>query len=242
MNISIVVRTCVSYILIGCLILVFGIPWILIALLPAQYRYSNRLLFFLITIFYRAVIKATLLPYYVYMYNNTTISREPAIIVANHQSSLDIPLVGAQLNGMPHIWFVLEYYAHMPLLGFLVRRLNIPIDVSTSRNAARGLLQGIKISQKYQLHVIIFPEGGRYVEESTHEFFKGFALLARTMQRPVIPIYMPNNGKIYPPGSFLVHRYPIKVVIGPSFWYQNSDAQLVEQVKSWFKQMEQKYQ
>ena len=55
-------------------------------------------------IFYAITIRALLLPIKVVGLEN--IPHTPAIIAANHQSALDIPLVGNLMRCYPHIWFL----------------------------------------------------------------------------------------------------------------------------------------
>ena len=51
MKIFVLLKTLISYILIGIACFIFMPPCIIIAWLPARYRYDNRLFFFWPTIF-----------------------------------------------------------------------------------------------------------------------------------------------------------------------------------------------
>jgi 1-acyl-sn-glycerol-3-phosphate acyltransferase len=232
--IFLVIRTLFTYLLIILLMAICGPIMLAMLLLPERYRYTNKIYLFFADIFYKGVMRAGFLP--IYIIGQENIPQAPAIIVANHQSSLDIPMVGSLLNKHPHLWFVLSYYARMPFLGFFVRRMGVTVDTSNPILAARSLIQLMRKAQRYNCHIIIYPEGGRFTDGQIHDFFYGFAILAKKTNFPVVPIYMPHNYKIYPPGSFLIHPYPLKAIVGPALLYtqHETDEQFVERVRNWF--------
>ena len=45
---------------------------------------------------------ATFLP--IHVEGKENLIEQPAIIIANHQSSLDIPVIGALFDHHPHVW------------------------------------------------------------------------------------------------------------------------------------------
>lgn len=218
-----------------CIILVTIVPAMIILLIfPARYNRENPVLFWFLHLFYCAFVGGLFVPTTIIGKGN--IPQESAIIVANHQSSLDIPVVGSLLSAHPHVWYALTYYINTPVLGFFIRRLGIMIDHNGRSNAASSLRQGIKFAQEFKSHIIIFPEGGRYNDGTIHEFLHGFAMLARISKRPVVPVFMPYNGKIYPTYSLLVYWHPLKVVIGQPFVYgeHDTDEIFVQRVYTWF--------
>lgn len=235
--IFLLVRTLICYLLAGVVILFTVLPMlILLIVVPQRMLQENRLLFWLLDLFYRAIVGALLLPTKITGISN--MPKKPAIIIANHQSALDIPVVGCVLQQHPHVWYALSYYVNTPVLGFFIRRLGIPVDRNNGTTAARSLRQGVKFAKEHESHIIIFPEGGRFNDGTVHEFLQGFVLLARTSGRPVVPIFMPHNGKIYPPYSFWIYWHPLKVVIGPEFVYaeHDTDETFVRRVHAWFDQ------
>ena len=235
MKIFIFFRTLLSYTLFLIVVPFFIVPCFLIACLPERYRYDNRLFFFLLYWFYRSVIFFTFNPLYIEGEKNIQ-GVTPAIFVANHQSSFDVPVMGMLSRGASHVWLVLEYYVNTPVLGFFIRRMFVPVDRASQVKAARSLIKLIELLQEHKRNLIIFPEGGRYTDGTVHPFFKGFAVIAKKTGFPVIPVYLPYNGKIYPPYSFLIYRYPIKVIIGRPFIYEeeDTDESFKEKVYSWF--------
>jgi 1-acyl-sn-glycerol-3-phosphate acyltransferase len=223
-----------SYLLAAIILIIFAIGGILFLLLPERLRFSSRLFYWWIHITYIALLKSTLLPITVRGAEN--IPKEPAIIAANHQSVLDIPLVGVLVGDFPHIWLAWVALYKWFALGFLIRRLSIPIDVSSLQKSVSSLRNAIDTVQKYKAHAMVFPEGGRYTDGKVHQFFSGFVLLARKTRRPVIPVRIFNINKVYPPGSFLAYWYSIYVVVGKPMYLQEgeSDEVFKNRVYQWF--------
>lgn len=229
------VRTLFSYFLAACICIVLIVPLLCILLvLPASYCHDNRLVSWMMNLFYNAIVGALLVP--VSIKGKEHMPHEPAIIIANHQSALDIPMLGSLLRGKPHVWYAMSYYVQFPVLGFFIRRLGIPVDRDNGSTAARSLRQGVKFAQTHTSHILIFPEGGRFNDGTVHDFLHGFAFLARSTKRPVVPVFMINNGKVYPPHSFWIYWYPLAVVIGPQFVYyeHDTDESFTQRVHEWF--------
>lgn len=235
MKIGLYLRMFVGYILLLCVVVFFFIPAFFVALLlPAHKRYTSKLLFFLLDCVYKATVRCLLVP--VTIVGKEHIPQEPAIFVANHESALDIPVLGSLMDRHPHIWFVLDRFARTPFLGSIVRRLFISVDQDCSMKSSRALIQGIRLVENNKLHVLIFPEGGRFTDGKIHDFFQGFAILAKKTRQPVVPVMLYNLGKILPPQSFVAHYYPIKVVIGKPFVFQETETAeaFTQRVQHWF--------
>jgi 1-acyl-sn-glycerol-3-phosphate acyltransferase len=234
LNAGIVARTFISYFLGIIVIILFFFPCLLLlTFLPKRYRINNRLIFWLLGATYKGLIKAFLIPVHQI---GTVPACYPRIIVANHQSALDIPLIGMLLQAKSHFWYALSYYQDAPVLGFLIKRLGVTINQQESAQAARGLLQGIRLIKRYQWDCVIFPEGGRHIDGTIHKFYRGFALIAKTTGLPVVPVMLHNAGKVYPPYSFWIYWYPITIRIGEPIWYTQEDTEelFVEKIRQWF--------
>jgi len=212
----------------------FIVPFLLIALLPTRLKWANKLFFFLVDKFYKLILLSLFIPVRVYGLENVP-KNEHVIFVANHQSAIDGPALGLILSGMPHSWLILDYYTKIPIIGFVIRKMFIPVKQDQSINASKALFRAVKMA-KDQFNIMIFPEGGRYIDGKIHHFFEGFGVIAKKAEMPVVPVYMPNNGKIYPPYSFLIHCYPLEIVIGPPITLRpdESIADFSLRVKEWF--------
>ncbi|MDQ3447807.1 MAG: 1-acyl-sn-glycerol-3-phosphate acyltransferase [Chloroflexota bacterium] len=117
----------------------------------------------------------------------------PLIVVANHISTLDPPLVGgwlAPLLGRRPRFLAKASLFVGPIGAFLRSQGVIPVkaggsDVEAFR-AARAVLKGGGI-------VVIFPEGTRSVDGLLQEARPGVALLATRSGVPILPVGISNT-------------------------------------------------
>jgi 1-acyl-sn-glycerol-3-phosphate acyltransferase len=202
--------------------------------LPKKWLYQSKIFFWLCDVFYRLILFFSMLP--IKIVGKENIPREPAIIIANHQSSLDIPLIGYVLHRFPHIWLAKAELMDSPILRFVLPRVAVLTDMSSPYKGMRSLIRIINLMNGKRIDVIIFPEGSRFTDGSIHDFFSGFVILAKKTGKPVVPIRIFGLNKAYPPDTFLIYRVPIKMIIGKPFIYQETDTEesFKERVYNWF--------
>jgi len=229
-----ITRTLISRLLLFLLLTVASIPLLIILLLPARIRRTSRVVYCLINWFYRMSLWCTLIP--ISFKGKENIPDQQVIFVANHQSSLDIPLVGALANGHPHLWLARSELMDTIFLRIVLPRFAEVVDVNNPRNAMRALLRVINTINAEGQHLMIFPEGGRYTDDEVHEFFGGFVLLAKKTGLPVVPVRIFGANKVYPPNTFWLHYHPVSVVIGTPFHYdkEEDDDVFRQRVYNWF--------
>lgn len=113
----------------------------------------------------------------------------PAVLVANHQSTLDILVLGAALP-IDYKWAAKKSLFYVPLLGWhLAISGHIPIDRSKKNNAEivarrfdRALADGASL--------LMFPEGTRSEDGVMRPFRAGAFLTAARMNVPIVPIVL----------------------------------------------------
>jgi len=234
MNVGAIVRTFASRFLLGLLMAVIFIPFLIILMLPKRWLLDSKLFYKFTHFFYWIVLRLTFLPIrYVGVKN---VPEEPAIFVANHQSSLDIPLLGVLVKGYPQLWLAKQELMDSPILRFVLPRVAVLVENTNPTKAMRSLVRILRLVHGQKRHVMIFPEGGRYTDGTVHKFFGGFVILAKKTGRPVVPVKIFGINKAYPPDSFLVHKHPITVVIGKPFVYKDGEdeAAFRNKVYQWF--------
>lgn len=113
-------------------------------------------------------------------------ARGPVLIVANHQSYFDPPLIGAPARQRQ-----LDFIARGGLfrsrpLAWLMSALNAtPIrEQGGDTRAIRDVLARLAAGRA----VVIFPEGSRTPDGSVGEFKRGVALLVERAACPVVPV------------------------------------------------------
>ncbi len=228
-------RSTCSWILAILGVVVFILPcMVIIVVIPNTWAWKRTVVFTLLDWQFRWVMYVSFVPLRIIGQDN--IPHEPAIIAANHQSSLDILLVGILMRAQPHVWYALAMVSKKPVIGFFLRHMGISLDRDHPERAAQAFIKSIRQVQNGAEHVIIFPEGQRFDDGKIHEFLRGYVLLAKKTGRPVVPVYMPYNYLVFPPHSFLIHWHPLKVVVGKPLWYQETDTDqsFAATVYEWF--------
>jgi 1-acyl-sn-glycerol-3-phosphate acyltransferase len=135
-----------------------------------------------------------------------------ALIVANHQSVLDIPLMAASTSR--HISFVArKSLAKSWLLGFIMRQCGaVLIDRGAGdRTAMREMVEHLTRGDL----VAIFPEGTRTQDGSVGEFKRGALLAARKAKVPLLPASINGSFGIWPRTQKFPGRGRISVRYSP---------------------------
>ena len=234
MKITVIIHTLVSYLLLLFVFVLLFIPALCLFLMPKKWRYRSKIFAGFLYWAYWLACKCMLVPITYKGVHN--MPNYPAIIAANHQSALDVPLVGVLVKSAPHIWLAWSELFERPFHYFMLSRIALPLDVASPLKAMRSLAYALSVICDNKMHAIIFPEGSRFVDGQVHDFFAGFVILAKKTNRPVVPVRIFNVNKVCPPRSLFVHRYPITVVVGePMFMKEDeSDEAFKDRVHQWF--------
>ena len=139
--------------------------------------------------------------------------RGRVLLVSNHSSLLDPPLVGGACPRQLTFLAKTELF-DVPGFGRLIHALNArPVrregaDAAALRVALRVLEQGGAL--------LVFPEGTRGPEGQLREPKPGAALLAVLSGAPVVPVFVRGSGRAWPRGRRLPRPAKVKVAFGPS--------------------------
>lgn len=110
----------------------------------------------------------------------------PVLLIANHQSFLDPPLIGGFVRHRTMSFLARAGLFKVWPLGWLIRSLNsVPIqesagDVGAMKEILRRLGDGHA--------VLVFPEGSRSSDGAMSPFKRGVSLLIKRAKCPVVPI------------------------------------------------------
>ncbi|MBT8453094.1 MAG: 1-acyl-sn-glycerol-3-phosphate acyltransferase [Deltaproteobacteria bacterium] len=108
-----------------------------------------------------------------------------ALVVANHQSALDI---GVMLSVFQGVLVSRHDVADWPLLGRLAKHGDtIFVDREDRRSGALALRE-IRRRAKEGRTVVAFPEGRTFPGDSVHEFHPGAFAAVRALGIPVLPV------------------------------------------------------
>lgn len=126
---------------------------------------------------------------------------KPGIIIANHQSFIDLVILMAQTPKM--VIVVKTWVWRNPFFGLIIRAagyLHVQDGIETIQNKVRQ-----RIHEGYS--ILIFPEGTRSLDLEIHPFKKGAFHLAKELQLDIIPIVLYGNGMLcHKSQPFLMNR------------------------------------
>lgn len=109
----------------------------------------------------------------------------PVLLLANHQSFLDPPIVGCALRR--HLCFLArKTLFRNRFFGGLIRRLNaVPVDQEgVAKEGLKTILEQLKAGQA----VLIFPEGERTPTGEVQPLKPGILLLIKRVDVPIVPV------------------------------------------------------
>lgn len=229
------IRTLLTWLLLTPVCLFFGVLALPLVFLPASVRYDNRLYYVLSSLWTSTCL---LLAGIRVVVTGESLPTQPSVIAMNHTSALDILVVERLLGSAPRIWLSRMAYRRVPILGSIMKRMQVVVDLTSSRAAVRGLATLMSLVRNKNRHALIFPEGSRHTDGQIHSFFRGFAVLARKLGRPVRVVYIAHANRVLDPSGYLVdNRHAIELRVGPSFVIgDETDEQFVARVRDWFVQ------
>ena len=165
------------------------------------YRFVSRLLMCLFRLYNRLKIKG-----------QGNIPQKGACILApNHQSFADAPLV---LAGLPwsqlseYYFYATEEHVQSAYRKRMAAQSNV--IVMERANLKNSILKLAKVLRQGH-RVIIFPEGARTHDGGTVPFKKTFAILAKELNVPIVPVCIRGAFEALPRGSSFMRPKPIEV-------------------------------
>jgi len=135
------------------------------------------------------------------------------VVIANHQSLLDIPLLMGYLPFKFH--FVLkDSLMRIPIFGYILKILNFyPIN-RTDPERARITLNNVIDHIKKGENIVIFSEGTRTKDGKVAPFKKGALRIAQAAKAPILPVTISGTFDACHKGQFAIKRNPIKLTLG----------------------------
>jgi 1-acyl-sn-glycerol-3-phosphate acyltransferase len=142
----------------------------------------------------------------------------PLLLVSNHMSVLDPPLVGGAAP-RPVCFMAKEELFRIPLFGRLIRALNAR-PVRRDGSDMRALKGALALLQEGRA-LLVFPEGTRGREgEPLRAGKPGVGMLAVLSGAPVVPVYVSGSGAALPRGRALPRPTKVRVTFGPPLTFK----------------------
>ena len=126
--------------------------------------------------------------------------RKPYVVVSNHQSYADIPL----LSNLPWEmkWVGKKELLSIPLFGWMMHLAgDISVDRSDRRSGAKMLLTAKKVLEQ-KCSVLFFPEGTRSPDGRVGKFNDGAFHLAIRAGTPILPVAVEGSYDCLPKKSW----------------------------------------
>ena len=234
------IKTITTYFLWIIIFPTFTLLCLPITFLPKQTRLHNRFYFFLTTIWNKLLLRSAFVKEEIKGKRNLPkYPNSPSIIIANHSSALDIFLLESLIGTYPHTWISKDSFGKIPFFGTIIKRMHVLVKRESPKQAAQALVKTYQQAKLGPKHIIIFPEGTRHDDGKIHALMPGFAILAKKLNWPVIPITIKGVHKIFPKKSLLIdsNASNVKLVVGkPIFFAQKeTSSDFIKKAEDWFR-------
>lgn len=147
----------------------------------------------------------------------------PLVVMANHQSLFDIPVLFAALPDAYGMLAKKELF-HVPFFGRAMRALGcVPIDRSRRQDGYAAIADAAELLRRGST-IVVFPEGTRSRDGTIHTLKKGPFHLAQMANVPIVPVGIRGTREVLPRGSAFVRPGVVRVEIGaPIFVGEGSE-------------------
>lgn len=126
--------------------------------------------------------------------------RNPYVVVANHQSMADIPIISRLPWDMK--WVGKAELFRLPAIGWMMKLArDLPVDRKDRRSRAEVMVHA-KERLDHRVSVMIFPEGTRTRDGRVNRFADGAFRLAVATGRPVLPLAIEGTFDALPKGGW----------------------------------------
>ncbi|MEI6122999.1 MAG: MMPL family transporter [Bacteroidota bacterium] len=195
---------CYSWFVSGCILTGF-LGLTLYKILPLSKKKKQLLYHY--TLF--AVCRSTM--YVMYFAKKKVINynremyRKPALIIANHQSIIDIPLL---LMFSPKVIMITnDAFYYSKFIGIIVK-----LGGFMPASAGYGFIsEKLSAAVANGYSIVVFPEGTRRNDGLVHRFHKGAFYLAEKLQLDILPMITHGTGNYVAKGELMAKKSQITV-------------------------------
>ncbi len=134
------------------------------------------------------------------------------VIVSNHQSMTDIPVLHGHL-GLDIKWIMKKELGEIPIFGAACRHLGCITVDRGNHEAAIQSIENAKKTLSGKACVLFFSEGTRSKDGRVMPFKKGAFRFAHETNLPILPLTIKNSYKVLPSGTFDLTPGTVDVVV-----------------------------
>ena len=126
--------------------------------------------------------------------------RKPYVVVSNHQSMADIPIVSHLPWEMK--WLGKAELFRLPIIGWMMKLSgDIPVERGDRRKSAQAFLRALKYLEQH-CSVMFFPEGTRSIDGRVQRFADGAFQLAIKAKTAILPVALDGSFDCLPKKSW----------------------------------------
>lgn len=141
------------------------------------------------------------------------VSEESYIVVANHQSLMDIPVLAYGLPA-PIRFIAKKELFKIPVLGWGMKAAGmLEIDRTNQKQSFDTLKKAEQVLRSNHLSILAFPEGTRSEDGKIHNFKKGPFILAINTGLSIIPVSVSGTRNLIPKGKIQINPGRVKIQI-----------------------------
>ena len=153
---------------------------------------------------------------------------KPAVIIANHQSHLDLSCIMMQSHKI--VILTNDWVWKNPIYGLIIRYAEFyPVSDGYDKNIER--LKNL-VARGYS--VVIFPEGTRSVTGEIMRFHKGAFQLAQSLNIDILPIFIHGANHAMPKNDIILREGALHIEIGKRYSAEKVQAVTARELTSYF--------
>lgn len=153
---------------------------------------------------------------------------KPAVIIANHQSHLDLLCV--MMLHPKVVIMTTDWVWRNPIYGVIIRFAEFyPVSDGYDKNVER--LQSL-VKRGYS--IVVFPEGTRSVTGEILRFHKGAFQLAQALNIDILPVFIHGVHDVMPKNDFVLREGQIYVEIGQRMAAEEAKSMETKALRSYF--------
>jgi 1-acyl-sn-glycerol-3-phosphate acyltransferase len=160
----------------------------------------------------------------------------PCVIISNHQSILDIPLMYLLKGNFR--WISKMEIFKVPVLGQTMKMAGyIPIERGNIESVTKMMTEAESIIRR-GISIIIFPEGTRSLTGQVGKFKSGAFRLALATGAPILPVIIDGTSSVLPKkGIVFTSGHPVKMKVLPPVELSATGTSDPDKMASWFENM-----
>lgn len=135
----------------------------------------------------------------------------PMVVVCNHLSNLDGPLLFSALPFNPRVLIKIET-RKIPLIGLVLKLADfVFVDRKNPLRRQEALTEAVEMIKKKHYSFLVFPEGTRSKSGQVQNFKKGGFKMALKAGVPILPVKISGSHQLMPPGQISIKAGTVEI-------------------------------